>query len=62
MPFIGNKPASVPLTSADIADSIITSAKIVDGTIARVDSATGTQDATTFLRVDTTVSSYTLIL
>jgi hypothetical protein len=34
MPFIGNKPASVPLTSADIADSIITSAKIVDGTIA----------------------------
>jgi hypothetical protein len=37
MPFIGNKPASVPLTSADIADSIITSAKIVDGTIALVD-------------------------
>ena len=53
MPFIGNKPASVPLTSADIADSIITSAKIVDGTIALVDlSATGTQDATTFLRGD----------
>jgi hypothetical protein len=63
MPFIGNKPASVPLTSADIADSIITSAKIVDGTIALVDlSATGTQDATTFLRGDNsfaTVSSYT---
>jgi hypothetical protein len=55
MPFIGNKPASVPLTSADIADSIITSAKIVDGTIALVDlSATGTQDATTFLRGDNT--------
>jgi hypothetical protein len=53
MPFIGNKPASVPLTSADIADSIITSAKIVDGTIALVDlSATGTKDATTFLRGD----------
>jgi hypothetical protein len=37
MPFIGNKPASVPLTSADIADSIITSAKIVDGTIVNGD-------------------------
>jgi hypothetical protein len=63
MPFIGNKPTAVPLTSADIADSIITSAKIVDGTIALVDlSATGTQDATTFLRGDNsfaTVSSYT---
>jgi hypothetical protein len=58
MPFIGNKPASVPLTSADIADSIITSAKIVDGTIALVDlSATGTQDATTFLRGDNTFAS-----
>jgi hypothetical protein len=58
MPFIGNKPASVPLTSADIADSIITSAKIVDGTIALVDlSATGTQDATTFFRGDNTFAS-----
>jgi len=37
MPFIGNKPSAVPLTSADIADSIITSAKIVDGTIANAD-------------------------
>jgi hypothetical protein len=37
MPFIGNKPAQVPLTSADIADSIITSAKIVDGTIVNAD-------------------------
>ena len=37
MPFIGNKPASVPLTSADIADSIITSAKIVNGTIVNAD-------------------------
>jgi hypothetical protein len=43
MPFIGNKPASVPLTSADIADSIITSAKIVDGTIALVDLSTTVQ-------------------
>jgi len=37
MPFIGNKPAAVPLTSADIADGIITSAKIVDGTIVNAD-------------------------
>ena len=37
MPFIGNTPAAVPLTSADIADSIITSAKIVDGTIVNAD-------------------------
>ena len=37
MPFIGNKPSAVPLTSADIADSIITSAKITDGTIANAD-------------------------
>jgi hypothetical protein len=37
MPFIGNAPARVPLTSADIADSIITSAKIVDGTIVNAD-------------------------
>jgi hypothetical protein len=41
MPFIGNKPSAVPLTSADIADSIITSAKIVDGTIATADLNTG---------------------
>jgi hypothetical protein len=37
MPFIGNKPSAVPLTSADITDSIITSAKIVDGTIVNDD-------------------------
>jgi len=40
MPFIGNTPAAVPLTSADIADSIITSAKIVDGTIVNSDIST----------------------
>ena len=53
MPFIGNKPASVPLTSADITDGIIGIADL---------SATGTKDATTFLRGDNsfaTVSSYT---
>ena len=45
MPFIGNKPTAVPLTSADIQD----------GTIALADlSATGTKDATTFLRGDNT--------
>ena len=37
MPFIGNKPTAVPLTSADLADSIITSAKIADGTIVNTD-------------------------
>jgi len=37
MPFIGNTPSAVPLTSADIADGIITSAKIVDGTIVNAD-------------------------
>jgi len=63
MPFIGNKPSAVPLTSADIADSIITSAKITDATIVNGDianstialaklSATGTPSASTFLRGD----------
>jgi hypothetical protein len=33
MPFIGNKPSAVPLTSADITDGIITSAKIADAAI-----------------------------
>ena len=37
MAFIGAKPTNVPLTSADLEDSIITSAKIVDGTIATAD-------------------------
>ena len=53
MGYLGYKPADKPLTSADITDSVITSAKIVDGTIALADlSATGTKDATTFLRGD----------
>jgi len=39
MPYTGNKPSAVPLTSADIADSIITSAKIVDATITNSDVA-----------------------
>jgi hypothetical protein len=37
MAYVGNTPSKVPLTSADIADSIITSAKIVDGTIVNSD-------------------------
>ena len=56
--YLGNIPSAVPLTSADIADSIITSAKIADGTIALADlSATGTKDATTFLRGDNSFAS-----
>ena len=47
MPFIGNKPSAVPLTSADIADSIITSAKITDATIVNGDIANSTIDLTT---------------
>jgi hypothetical protein len=37
MSYIGYVPAAKPLTSADITDSIITSAKIVDGTIVNAD-------------------------
>jgi len=58
MGYLGYKPADKPLTSADITDSIITSAKITDGTIALADlSATGTKDATTFLRGDNTFAT-----
>jgi hypothetical protein len=37
MAYIGKKPTDKPLTSADLADNIVTSAKIVDGTIADAD-------------------------
>ena len=47
MGYIGTKPSAVPLTSADIADSIITSAKIVDATIANADIANSTINLTT---------------
>jgi len=58
MPFIGYEPARKPLTSADITDSVVTSAKIVDGTIAIADlSATGSPGSTTFLRGDNTWGS-----
>jgi hypothetical protein len=32
MPFIGNQPTSVPLTSSDITDGIISLPKLTDGT------------------------------
>jgi hypothetical protein len=48
MPFIGNAPARVPLTSADITDGIIGIADL---------SATGTPSSTTFLRGDNTWGS-----
>ena len=37
MAFIGKKPTAAPLTSSDVADGIITSAKIADGTIVNDD-------------------------
>jgi hypothetical protein len=37
MAYIGKKPTDKPLTSADLADNIVTSAKIVDGTIVDAD-------------------------
>ena len=58
MAYIGKVPTAVPLSTNDLADSIVTSAKITDGTIALADlSATGTKDATTFLRGDNTFAS-----
>ena len=35
--YLGNRPTAVPLTSSDLEDSIITSAKILDGTIVNAD-------------------------
>lgn len=37
MPYLGNTPTEVPLSSADLQDSIITSAKIANGTIVNAD-------------------------
>jgi len=45
MAYIGKQPTAVPLTSSDITDGIIQLADL---------SATGTKDATTFLRGDNT--------
>jgi len=41
MPFIGNAPARVPLTSADITDGIISSADIASGAITAAKLASG---------------------
>ena len=37
MGYLGNKPTAVPIQSSDLQDNIITSAKIVDGTIVNAD-------------------------
>ena len=37
MGYLGNKPTAVPIESSDLQDNIITSAKIVDGTIVNAD-------------------------
>jgi hypothetical protein len=50
MAYLGNAPTSVPLTSSDITDGIITSAKIADGTI------TGTDINSTFNLTGKTVT------
>jgi hypothetical protein len=42
MPFIGNKPSAVPLTSADITDGIIVNADIANSTINLTTKVTGT--------------------
>jgi hypothetical protein len=68
MGFIGRKPTNAPLVSSDlgtgivgstnIADNAVLTSKIADGTITLDDlSATGTKDATTFLRGDNTFAS-----
>ena len=48
MPFIGNIPTAIPLTGADIEDGTVQIADLA---------ATGTKDATTFLRGDGTFAS-----
>ena len=63
MPFIGNKPTAVPLTSADLEDGIITSAKLAAGVggkvlqvvSARVNTETSTTSSS-MVATDTEVS------
>ena len=43
MPFIGNQPTAVPLTSADLEDNIITTAKIADANITNPKLSSGSQ-------------------
>ena len=64
MAYIGKKPTDKPLTSADLADNIVTSAKIVDGEIVNADvnssaaialsklSTTGSASSSNYLRGD----------
>jgi len=44
MPYIGNKPTNVPLSSADLADNIVTSAKIADDAVDSDQLASGAVD------------------
>jgi len=55
MGYLGYKPADKPLTAADITDSIITSAKIVDGTIANADINSSAAIAKTKLNLTGTI-------
>jgi len=65
MPYIGKKPAAVPINASDIPDNSITTSKIQDGVITIDDigadavglselSATGTASSSTYLRGDNT--------
>jgi hypothetical protein len=55
MAYLGNAPTSIPLSSADILDSAITTAKIANGAVTIADlSATGTASSSTYLRGDNT--------
>jgi hypothetical protein len=58
MAYIGTKPADKPLTAADITDSIITSAKIVDGTIVNADINASAAIASTKLSGVTTPAAF----
>ena len=58
MGFVGRKPTNAPLVSSDLGTGIVGSTNIADGTITLDDlSATGTKDATTFLRGDNTFAT-----
>ena len=58
MGFVGRKPTNAPLVSSDLGTGIVGSTNIADGTITLDDlSATGTKDATTFLRGDNSFAS-----
>ena len=58
MGFIGNKPSAVPLTGSDLADGIINSAKIADGTIVSADINASAAIALTKLASNPTTTVY----